>query len=1153
MPLPRSLALCLLALLPLAPLSGLGAADSLESGFSAPPPEFRPMVWWHWMNGSVTKESIRAELEDMKRVGIAGVQMLDIAPGFTKETMFPPGPIRWGTDAWHDHVQYAIRTADELGLKFGMHNCAGWSQSGGPWVTLDDSMKKVVWSETSVTGGRRVSLAMPQPEAILDYYRDIALLAVPADPAEAAPRPSVSSSPSAQVALEKLTDGLLTTEGVVTFPKGTRDLQVTLSFPEPVERRLLVITAPYQRGADVRLGGDLEVSDDGSTFRKVRSFGFPGYLFAHKGYIGGDLVLNVPFEPVRGRFFRIAFKGDLNPLAIAEITLSRNYRIENFQSKTLTSSLGSILPPANAPTQDAAAIPVNRVIDLTRRLKADGSVDWEAPPGRWTLLRIGYTTTGLPNHPSQDEGTGLEVDKMSRHALRRHWESSLGRILREAAPYVGRTFNSVLSDSWEAAQQNWTADFAREFLARRGYEITSYLPVLTGRVVGSLSDAEGFLADFRRTCSDLISENYFAELRRLASEHGLAYYGESYGGKTYNEFQAGKEVGVNMAEFWFWRDRSKFNVGGIKSRASLAHLKRSPLMAAESFTATQTEAGWAAKPSMLKPVGDLAFASGLTQIFMHSYVHQPYPNLMPGFTVGSSGSNFNRLNTWWPRANAWIDYLARCQFLLRQGDFVADVLLLRSMGIGSFAQDKFPAVPAGYDYDEADPVHLDGATATQDRIRMPGGMEYRVMALPSIWTADLALLRRLNALVQNGAAVVGPAPFSAAGKLDPLQRTEWKSLVERLWGAGGPLATRGHHDIAQALAALQVEPDCRIRKDDGTGPVNFLHRRSSEADIYFLATTSDKPVRFTADFRTGSREPELWDAVTGARVNAPAYRREKGRTLIDLTLGDSGSLFVVFRHPASAVHAVRVKDSTGAEMRIGEGLVAAGSGIFHRAPGGIRLEWSDGKTTTLAASPATEIALSGGWRVDFVSAFGERFTREFPRLQSWTEADETLKYFSGTAVYRATFDVNDKIPASGQRAAIDLGDVMDIATVTLNGQPVGIAWAPPYVLDITSALRKGSNSVEIEIRNRWVNRLMGDNRLPQDIEHQQKIKPSGRSWGIIAKFPDWMHDPARIAQRQRATFVTYQPNYKPDDTLPGSGLMGPVRILIESRLDPARP
>ncbi|MBI5688868.1 MAG: hypothetical protein HZC55_02135 [Verrucomicrobia bacterium] len=1139
---------------PLAP-----ARDALAAGFRSPARADRPHVWWHWMNGSITKEGIRAELEDMKRVGLGGAQMLDVTPGFTKETLFPAGPVRWGSEAWHEHWQYALRTAAELGLELGLHNCAGWSESGGPWVTPEDSMKKVVWSETAVTGGESRRVALPRPPANLEFYRDIAVLAVPADPAPEAAAPRVTCSVP-DIDAGKLGDGRVDAAGTVAFARGTENVVVTWTHPDAVERRLLVITAPYQRGADVKLAGDVEASDDGVTFRKLRAFGFPGYLFAHKGYLGSDLVLNVPFAPTRARVFRAVFKGALNPLNVAEVAFSAAYRIENHQSKTLTSPLGSVLPPRDAPLDDPAAIRLAEVLDLTGQLQPDGTLTWTPPAGRWVVLRIGYTTTGLPNHPAQDEGTGLEVDKMNAAALGRHWESALGRVLREAGPLKGTTLTSVLTDSWEAAQQNWTADFAEEFRARRGYDVRPFLPVLTGRVVESLAGSEGFLEDFRRTCSDLIVERYFDGMRRLAEAHGLKYYGEAYGGKTYNEYQAAVRTGVNMAEFWFTHDRSRYNVGGIKARASVAHTLGRRLLAAESFTATQTDAGWSAHPRLLKPIGDLAFTQGLNQIFLHSYVHQPYPALAPGFTVGSSGTNFGRLNTWWARAGAWIDYLARCQHLLRHGEFVADVLLVKHAGIGGFASDRFPAVPAGYDFDEADPSLLGAATVESGgAVRLASGATYRVLVLPTNWLADRELLQTLRRLARAGASLIGPPPLAPAGRLEADARREWQELVRQLWGPDGKGAlVRTDFDVGKALAVRGVDPDCRVTvvdapaaANDAAPVVRFLHRRSREADVYFLATTSEKPVRFRVDFRVGGRQPELWDALTGAMVAAPAFRDEGGRIALDLALGDGGSIFVVFREPRPARWITSLATGPGQPAYLGDVVKFTAGGAPCLAMGTpLQARWSDGREEVLGArARAIEtVALAGPWKVEFTAPWGETTGREFARLQPWTEAGGDLRHFSGAARYRLDFELGAPHLAPGSRAWLDLGDVQDLATVTVNGREAGTWWTSPFAGDVTDLLRPGRNTLEVEVRNRWVNRLMGDDALPQDIEYQQKLK-TGRSWGIIARFPEWMHDPAKIAARSRRTFTTYQTYYKPEHRLPTAGLLGPVALQFRPVLE----
>ena len=1055
-------------------ISGLHAAevpqDALEVGFRNPPHTARPQTWWHWMNGSISKEGIRADLEDMQRVGLGGVHLFDV------DTKLPPGPVRYGTDAWFDHVRYAIQAAGELGLDVVLQNCPGWSTTGGPWVKVEDSMKRLVWSERDVAGGQRFTGKLPQPAAELDFYRDIAVIAVPADPAPDGARPQASST-LAGLELAPLVDGDPST--AINLPKNAKNVSLTFTYPQPVERRLLRIAYPFSgKGVSVHLDARLEVSEDGVKFRKLRDFSQGGSLFR-----GGDISVAVPFTPTRGRAFRIVFKGAPAPLNMSEVEFSSAYRIENFLSKSASSSLGKTTPPTNAPLNDPDALAPDRVLDLTQRLAKDGTLTWDAPPGRWTLLRFGYTATGTLNHPSQAEGTGLEVDKMDAAAVRSHFEHALGRILSDAGPAVGKTVTGVLIDSWEARQQNWTADFPAAFLARRGYDLLLFLPAVSGRVVKSLADSEAFLRDFRRTAGDLIAENHHSVIRKLANERGLKLYTEAYGGRTFDEFQCGAASDVNMGEFWYGRSS-----GRIKITASLAHTTGKRIVAAESYTSVAQDAGWSKAPFDFKPFGDQAFVRGLNMTVLHEYAHQPRSDLRPGFALGSAGSNFGRLNTWWPLARPWLDYLARCQFLLQQGEFAADFLELRSTDLGSFVDDAYADLPEGYDYDQIAPEQLLQAQTDRGAVRLATGVRYWIIVLPKVWVADLRLLQHLGKLARAGVPIVGPPPAAPAGRGDLSRMAEWNAAVAAL---------RLGADMESAIKKAGLEPDFR----HSGGSVDYLHRTAGDTDIYFLCTPDKKAVAFTADFRVAGKRPELWDPATGEIAPLPDAPCEGNRTRVKLTLDAAGSCFVVFRPP---------------------GAVA------------------DGKRWTLLPEVG---AFAGPWQVTFQPPGGAPFMREFAALHSWPDdADEAVRAFSGTAVYCKTIEVPATALGNGRRCELDLGAVCDVAEVRVNGQSAGGLWKPPYRLDITAQLKPGSNRVEVTVANRWTNRLMADNKLPPDAEYQTKFNSNPRSFGLLEKFPDWYNDPAKIRARQRTTFESYNPYFKPNAKPEPSGLIGPVSV-----------
>lgn len=1135
----KSLALAAAAIVAAAPLAPAARAAEppradLEAGFRNPPTEYRARVWWDWLNGAVDKKAIRADLEDMKRTGVGGLQLRVINP------KFPAGPVRYGTDAYYDALKYTIDTCGELGLDFGMHNTPGWSGSGGPFVPVEDSMKKIAWSEVPDVSGH-AKLKLPQPTTNFKFYRDVAVLAVPADPINDTKPQVTSDNADGDVAL--LGDGKITPESSIKYPKTLEGLTVTFTYPKPVQRRLLTITALFQRAAKLSFDSVIESSDDGQTFKPVRKCSFPGNLQAHNGFIGADQVLTAPFEPVTAKVFRVKIKGPiLAPLA--ELSFSDDYRIENYNTKIVTAILGGVVPPADAKRNDPDAIPLDKVIDVTKSMAADGTLDWTTPQGRWAILRIGYATTGIPNHPVQPEAEGFEVDKMDAGAVTRCFDHSLDRVLKENAGQVGKAFTNIFSDSWEAGQQNWTADFPKQFSERRGYDIKQFLPVVTGRVVGSLAESEGFLVDFRRTIGDLIAENYHGQMSRLARQHALHYYGEAYGGKAMSEVRSTIASERNMAEFWWKQDRAALSTAGVKKVAAVTHAMGRDIVAAEGFTTVAQDASYQGNPYLLKAVADLAYTSGLTQLYFHTYAHTPFAGVAPGLSMGSTGTSVGRLVTWWPKSGAWLDYLGRCQFMLRQGRAVSDVLCYRVGEIGSFVTERYPTMPAGLDYDMADDSLLIQASAEKDELKLPSGARYGVLALPATWYSDLAFLKKLEYFVDAGVTVVGPPPSFPGGLAEVRKADEVHAVVDRLWPKDKSKAKiRPQIDFVKVLAKRKVEPD--FTSGGGSeDQVNFIHRRTEHgADIYYVANKLETPIALKADFRVSGRQPELWDPVAGTISPIPAFESKGDRTIIDLPLGDTGSAFVVFRKPAPQTFATAITAPAGASAV----FVNEDGSLLSPAGGSYRIKTSDGKEHAVeVAQPSPAIAIDSPWTVTLQQMFRESFTRKFDKLQSWSDSeDEMLKYFSGTGTYRTTVNVSQGVLKPTQRAVLELGAVHDVANVRVNGKPAGTRWMPPFALDVTPLLKAGDNLIEVDVTNRWVNRLMGDARFPQDIVYQNKPmkKPS---WGIIESYPDWLSDPARVKARQRSTFMSYSTTYGPEDKLPPSGLVGPVQIRFET-------
>jgi len=1111
---------------------GLQAANgTLESGFHQPPKEARPLVFWHWINGNITKDGIRCDLEDMRRVGIAGVILVDVS------VKTPPGPVRFGSPAWNDHLNYAMETAGELGLDFIISNCPGWALAGGPWVSVEDSMKKLVWTETTVKGpvkfqehlaqgSARPVHARAASEPGLDFYRDVAVLAVPESPGEkVAPQWSASAGSGN---LAALADGDPSTEVDLTKTKIKGALELAAHFPSAVDQSSLEILFPDDLPGkqSVAAAGRVEVSDDGKTFRGVRDFAFDGQ------FKNGRPVVTVAFPPIKASHFRVIFTR-INPARFREITWHDAPRLENIAAKSAAAGVPSVFPAI--PPSAEGTISLDRVVNLSASLASDGTLSWDVPEGSWTIYRFGYAATNAINHPAQPEGEGLEVDKMDAAAVARHFQASLGAIIEHLSPVAKKALVGVEMDSWEAGPQNWTKDFPAEFARRRGYEVIPYLPVIAGRVLASVADSEAFLADFRRTCDDLIAENFFGGMRRLAHEHGLQLYAEPYNG-LFNQARCASNVDVIMGEYWMeghWHD--------LPGLASFVHTSGRTILAAEALTAGPESGLWANTPRLFKPVSDRAFAAGMNRSILHSYVHQPRSDIGPGFTLRYHGSMFGRLNTWWGQAGPWLDYLARSQFLLQQGRTVADVLMLRHGDIDPGVEDVFPPVPAGYLSDQIAPENFLETKGAAGKIILPNGAVCRLLLLPKLWIADIRVLEHLQSLVQAGVPVIGPPPVMGAGmKCLHENAGAWHRLVSVLWNGDRKPPVRQDISPEEVLQAQRVFPDLRIT--DGED-VLWAHRVVSGDEIYFLSNPGKKTARLVADFRIEDRQPEIWDAVSGECLQAAAFTARDGRMVLPMTLGPAESRFVLFRQPLPAKNLSGLTREDGSPAMLGKDYDPAPDGVVFLSQGKYRVRFASGREAFFNADEPRVILLEGPWKVTFQPPFGKEFARDFPALSSWSQSDDPeVRYFSGTAIYRKSFAV-----AAGEQGAdacfLELGMVRDIASVSVNGQPAGTAWTHPWRLDITKFVRPGENTLEIAVSNTWVNRLVGDEQLSPDTDYVLAGEEAKRNNGMLKKFPSWWSDPLAMRQRQRRTFTTWR-HYDDKTPLVDSGLMGPVQITF---------
>ncbi len=1072
----RRLILAILVLL----CSLSAGADVMRQHFVNPPASARPWVYWFWLNGNITEQGIKADLQAMAKVGIGGVLIMEVDQGA------PVGPVDFMGPNWQILFRVMVKEAARLGIEVNMNNDAGWNGSGGPWITPDKSMQKVVFTETTVEGGQDVSVQLPQPETIRGYYKDITVMA---------------------------------------FPK---------------------------RGS---------------------------------------------------------------------------YRVPDIAGKAAY-GLGGAGQPIGAVPSDSV-ISADSIIYLDASMDANGKLSWKAPAGTWTVMRFGHTTTGAVNGPAPATGTGLECDKLSVEGAEANWYGMMGKLLADNRQYVGKSLVATHVDSWEVGSQNWTEKMPELFRFHSGYSLTSYLPAFAGYVVNSGEETERFLWDLRSTISFGVVNNYAGTIRKLANKNGLRFTIEAYGSPC-DYLPYAKQADEPMGEFWI-------GAGAIEScrgMASAGHIYGKNIIGAESFTAGSDER-WLQYHGSIKALGDRAFCEGINRFVFHRYAMQPWVNREPGMTMGPWGLHYERTTTWWQQSNAWHKYLARCQQMLRTGQYAADVCYLQpETPFRGFEMRQLN----GYAYDEVTPeAVINLMTVKNGRFVLPGGMSYRLMVLPGEVRMTPTLVSKVRDLVKMGGVVLGSLPKltpgltyypASDGKLKAVttELTAY-SAAKRPAGVGRVLSGMSPEE---ALKMMGVAPDCgRI---SGVS-MNWIHRHLADGELYFVANPSSLAQEITLSFRVKGMVPELWHPETGTVETAAVYAPTAQGTSVRLSMLPQESVFVVFRKgtkPSLRLASLKLNGSTVvalskasakpsasllqvvsaryglfsdpsrtidakprvdallakgveqfrvADLAIGgdpafnivktaeivvksknrtytvtgtdpemvslsdpEGVVANRASVRPLDANSAQLTvWSAGKyelsasdgrsmVKTISALPKAK-PITGPVKVQFQPGKGAPASIVMPELASWSEnSNPGVKYFSGSANYllKAKMSASDLAP--GRCWMLDLGNVKVIAELTVNGKKIVTLWKSPYRYDITGWLRAGANNIEVRVTNLWPNRQIGDELLPDDSER--------RGDGTLVKWPEWV-DGAGVSPTGRVSFTSWR-LWGKNDALQPSGLIGPV-------------
>ncbi|MBN2211464.1 MAG: hypothetical protein JW709_08735 [Sedimentisphaerales bacterium] len=1204
------------------PSAGMETSE-LEKNFLSPPDSARPWVYWFWINGNITREGITADLEAMARVGVGGVLIMEVTEGV------PVCPVEFAGPEWRELFQHVLHEADRLGLEVNMNNDAGWCGSGGPWITPELSMQKIVWTETTAQGGKRFDAVLEQPETQYDYYRDIVVQ---------------------------------------------------------------------------------------------------------------------------------AFHTPKNPAKVENLVIKAAYG----------SQMKALYVPAQWPDEEGC-IPCGDIMDISDKMDASGHLQWDVPEGQWTILRLGHTTTGQNNHPAPATGRGLECDKLSKEAAEVHFAGLIGKLIEDAGPdLTGKVLAATHVDSWEVGSQNWSPKFRNEFQKRRGYDLLDYMPIMAGWMIDNRTVSERFLWDIRLTVSELVRENYAGHFAQMAHRHGMRFTTEGYHTLPSNDIAYAGRTDEPMGEFWqWWWMTSGFDISySCIEMTSAAHVYGKRIVGAEAFTSIDTER-WLSYPGSIKPLGDWAFCQGINRFVFHRYAMQPWLNVKPGMSMGPWGLHYERTQTWWEMSKAWHTYLARCQQMLRQGLFVADVCYLMPEGMPqSLAyQNSFLETPGyiytlrerrGYNFDVCPAEALMTRMSVKDgRLVLPDGMSYRLLVLPASETITPELLNKVKELVEAGATVAGSRPVASPSLSDyPQCDVEVKKLAEKLFGQGdapaditarklgkgciywgqafekkfqlnrdtqqwladaqwiwypegnpaqavapgecyfqrtitidgectcekaqlimaadnsftcwingevvaagsdfkrpvnvdittllkpgenlltvtaenggnGPnpaaligtivlqyedgqtktittdnqwLASKekdakdpwraaleigdlgmapwgdikrdvNDYDVdlypeenlvAAIMQKMGVAPDVRFQTKSGAPSLRYIHRSVDGTEVYFVANRLEQPEVALCSFRVSGKQPELWRPMDGRIEQTVMYEEANGMTHLPIAFESADSVFVVFRDKAAPASERIVSVSHDGQLLLSTrwnaddvkpasldnphpvnipaaNLTSGRDNQLHleaNRPGNYILKTTNGQTMSYNIKTAPEaVAVEGPWQVHFTPGWGAPESITLDRLMSWTyHEDAGVRYYSGTAAYHNTFDFPETWVKENRRVYLDLGQVFVMAEVKVNGRDLGVLWKSPYRVDITQALQAGRNTLEIDVANLWVNRMIGDAQLLDD--------PLRRPNGTMRQWPQWLLE-GKSSPPGKYTFTTWE-LWPKEATLLDSGLLGPVQLI----------
>ena len=1018
-----------------------GNRDISGAEFRNPGRDYYPETWYHFIGGNVSKQGITADLEAIAKAGISGIQLFHGQFGGEWPGVSPQ--IQTLSEDWDELVQWTAEECKRLNLRFTMQNCPGWSYAGGPWIEPENSMRHLVYSRTDLAGGTATGISLKKPGPNEDEwrdYRDLFVIAFPTPDGDTGERLIPSGITSNRPDLP-WRECLVERKTITVSPSVDEPTVLDITFPEKITLRTVEFppidsyshARVYAPGVQVAVYANLP-----GERRRIAAIEMPAANWQD------DKPLSIACTETFSNSYRIEIS-NLHEMALRYIHFYSAARQQNWESEAAW-TLRRIVRE-EYPHQDPRSwIDPSTIVDISGSMDSSGKLNWTAPEGRWTVLRIGHVNTGQKNGPAPPEATGWEATKLHPGGIRANFDGYIGRLVKKDGVLKDGLLQGVLLDSWECKTQTWTTDLDKIFDQKWNYSLRSRFPALFGYVVDNPENTARFLRDWRVTLNDLLVENFFGEMKKLADENGLTVSFETASGDVFpgDILEYYKHADIPMCEFW--QPRSDSYVGSIefkpvKPAVSAARGYGKKRVAAEALTSF--ELTWDEHPRFLKDMADDHFARGVTHLVFHTYTHNPRTDFLPpGSSFGTGiGTPFLRLQTWWQHMPSFTDYLARCNYMLEAGNPVSDVL----MYLGDEQNHKPPQLlpfPEGYSYDYCNPdILLNRLSVKNGKLVTPEGIQYGVLWLYDCRRMLPETLEKIASFVEAGVILVGDPP-SGPATLSGGDETKGRfdQAVERLWGDGsqdrfslGKGKVYHTSDIAAVLTVENILPDIVAHAPD----LRWLHRQTGESDIYFLSTMPGKEYKGVVAFRSRGNA-EIWDPLTGEAV-AVSSNVKGSYTEVEVDIPAGNSCFV------------RVRDKKSDKP------------LKQQAP-----------THELDLKEVSwQIHFPEGWGVDNTPLVTHRLT-------AWKDlpiSDEG-KSFSGTTTYETTFTLDNRSDKTAYY--LNLGRVEVIAKVKINGKEAGTCWTSPYVLDVTRYLREGENRLQVEVTSTWFNRLVYDAGLPEE-------------------------------------------------------------------------